>query len=81
MDKKSVKKGWYNSMKESKYSSYEELPLMLNAEHVKDVLGISISSAYELMREKDFPAIRIGNRLVVPKEKFISWIDRKSERR
>jgi len=68
-------------MKESKYSSYEELPLMLNAEHVKDVLGISISSAYELMREKDFPAIRIGNRLVVPKEKFISWIDRKSERR
>ena len=81
MDKKSVKKGWYNSMKESKYSSYEELPLMLNAEHVKDVLGISISSAYELMHEKDFPAIRIGNRLVVPKEKFISWIDRKSERR
>ena len=56
-------------MKESVYKSYDELPLMLNAEMVKNVLGISISSAYELMHEKDFPSIKIGNRIVVPKDK------------
>lgn len=33
-------------MKECTYKSYDELPLMLNADTVKDVLGISISSAY-----------------------------------
>lgn len=65
-------------MKESIYKSYEELPLMLNAETVKNVLGISISSAYELMHEKDFPSIKIGNRMIVPKDKFREWIDRKS---
>lgn len=65
-------------MKESIYKSYDELPLMLNAEMVKNVLGISISSAYELMHEKDFPSIKIGNRIIVPKDKFREWIDKNS---
>jgi predicted DNA-binding transcriptional regulator AlpA len=47
---------------------------------VGKVLGVSISSAYELMHEKDFPGVRIGNRLIVPKEKFIEWIDVKAKR-
>ena len=54
-------------MKESVYTAYEDLPLFLNAETVAKLLGISISSSYELMHEKDFPALRIGNRIVVPK--------------
>ena len=62
-------------MKESIYKSYEELPLFLNANTVAKVLGVSISSAYELMHEDGFPALRIGNRIVVPKEKFRRWVD------
>jgi len=61
-------------MKESIYKSYDELPLFLNAETVAKVLGVSPSSGYELMREKDFPALKIGSRIVVPKEKFIAWV-------
>lgn len=57
-------------MKECIYKSYDDLPLILNADVVKDVLGISISSAYELMRKRDFPSVRIGNRLIVPKNKL-----------
>ena len=67
-------------MHESIYKNYEDLPLMLNANHVKDVLGISISSAYELMHEKGFPSLQIGNRLIVPKEKFMKWIDERSSK-
>lgn len=63
-------------MKESIYTSYEQLPLMLNAQQLCQVLGISISSAYELMNEKGFPSVRIGNRLIVPKEKLKEWINR-----
>ena len=65
-------------MKESIYKSYDELPLMLNAETIKNVLGISLTSAYELMHEKDFPSIKIGSRIIVPKDKFRDWIDKKS---
>ena len=62
-------------MKESPYKSYDELPLFLNAEIVAKVLGVSPSSGYELMHEKDFPALRVGKRIVVPKERFIQWVD------
>ena len=62
-------------MNVSIYHSYDELPLFLNANTVAQVLGISISSAYELMHETGFPALRIGNRIVVPKEKFRRWVE------
>ena len=62
-------------MKESIYKSYDELPLFLNANLIANVLGISESSAYELMHSKNFPVIKIGSRMVVPKEKFISWVE------
>ncbi len=61
-------------MKESKYKSYDELPLFLNAETVAVVLGIAPSSAYELMHEAGFPVLKVGNRMVVPKESFIRWV-------
>ena len=62
-------------MKESNYKSYDELPLFLNAATVAKVLGIAPSSSYELMHEKNFPTLRIGSRMVVPKEKFIQWVE------
>ena len=52
-------------MQESTFTNYDQLPLFLNAN----------SSAYELMHETGFPALRIGNRIVVPKEKFRRWVD------
>ena len=65
-------------MNKSIYKSYDELPLFLNASMVAKILGISTSSAYELMHEKGFPVIHIGSRMVVPKEKFIDWVEKKS---
>nr|WP_243416891.1 helix-turn-helix domain-containing protein [Pseudoflavonifractor capillosus] len=50
------------------------MPLFLNSETVAKTLGVSPSSAYELMHEPDFPILRIGNRMVVPKEQFIQWV-------
>ena len=62
-------------MKRSHYASYDQLPLFLNAELVAKTLDIAPSSAYELMHETGFPALRIGSRVVVPKEKFRQWVD------
>ena len=61
-------------MKQSMYKHYNELPLFLNSKTVAQVLGVSPSSAYELMHEPGFPMLRIGNRMVVPKEQFIQWV-------
>ena len=62
-------------MKVSTYHSYDDLPLFLNVELVARVLGVSISSAYELMHENAFPSVRVGSRFVVPKDKFRQWVE------
>ena len=62
-------------MKQSIYKTYDDLPLFLNAAIVSQVLGISVAGSYELMHEKDFPVLKIGSRMVVPKEKFIQWVE------
>ena len=62
-------------MKNAIYKSYDELPLFLNAETVAKLLGVSPSTGYELMHEKGFPVLRIGSRMVVPKEKFRAWVE------
>ena len=67
-------------MKESVYKTYEELPLFLNAAMVSKVLGVSPSSGYELMHEADFPVLKVGNRMLVPKEKFIQWVEEHTQR-
>ena len=66
------------NMKTPIYKSYEDLPLYLNAETISKALGIAISSAYELMQEKDFPTFKVGSRKLVEKEKFRKWVDEHS---
>ena len=58
----------------SDIKSYEELPLLLNAKQLAELMGVSISTAYELMREEGFPTLKIGKRIVVPKEELRAWI-------
>ena len=67
-------------MKVSEYKSYGDLPLFLNAATVAKTLGVSPSSGYELMHEPGFPVLRIGSRIVVPKEKFIQWVEENTAR-
>lgn len=67
-------------MKISSYKNYDDLPLFLNAATVAKVLGVSPSSGYELMHEKDFPVLKIGSRMVVPKEKFVEWVEQRTGR-
>ena len=52
-------------MKESVYKNHNEAK----------VLGVLPSRGYELMHQPDFPVLRVGNRMVVPKEKFIEWVE------
>lgn len=59
----------------SQYKDYDELSLFLNAETVAKVLGIAPSCSYELMHEVGFPVLKVGSRMVVPKEKFVQWVE------
>ena len=59
----------------SNYKNYDELTQFLNTAMVAKVLGVSPSSGYELMHEPDFPVLKVGSRMVVPKDKFVEWME------
>ncbi len=62
-------------MRKTTFKNYKDLPLTLTVPEVGEVLGISRAAAYELVRSKGFPRMRIGTRILVPKDKFLAWID------
>lgn len=61
---------------EGTYKSFDELPMMLNADQVSQALGISRAGAYQLMHTNGFPTLKIGKRMVVAKEKLLVWIEK-----
>ena len=63
----------------STYTNIEELPLTLNAREAAQVLRISKSKVYELAQSESFPAIRIGKRVVIPRDKLIQWMNNQAE--
>ena len=62
-------------MLNSNCKNTSELPIFLNVPTVAKLLGISVSSCYELARNKSFPKLRIGSRIVIPRERFWAWVE------
>ena len=67
-------------MKISMIKSYDELPMFINADLLAELFGVSRASAYELMRERNFPSFRIGKRILVSRENLIAWVESLSEK-
>ena len=63
------------TMDEVRFKSFDDLPLTLTVMEVAEALRISRAGAYDLVRTEGFPALKIGSRIVIPKEKFIQWMD------
>ena len=61
------------------YTNIEDLPLTLNAREAAEVLRISKSKVYVLAQSESFPAIRIGKRVVIPRDKLIQWMNAQAE--
>lgn len=58
------------------YQNLSELPLALSAKDVMMALGLSRTGVYNLFKQADFPTIKVGSRIIVPKDRFIQWMDR-----
>ena len=67
-------------MKKGTSKSYEDLPRMPSVPEMGAALGISRAGAYELARSEGFPALRIGTRIVIPKDKLQEWVDKQTEK-
>ena len=66
-------------MKKSIYKTKEEMPLFLTVMDVANLLGISRASAYELVRQENFPKLKIvQGRTIIPRDRLLEWLDEKT---
>ena len=57
-----------------RYQSYEEIPLFLDAKGIVRILGVSTTTAYTMLKDPAFPAVKIGRKRLVRKEKLFEWL-------
>ena len=63
-------------MKQSMYKKKDEMPMFLTVMDVANLLGISRASAYELVREDNFPKLKIvQGRTIIPRDRLLEWLD------
>jgi excisionase family DNA binding protein len=56
----------------------EDLPLVLTASHIAEIMLISKPTVYQLMNEPDFPILKIGKCRRVTRDAFFKWLEKRS---
>ena len=52
----------------------------MSVSDLQKTLGVSRGHAYELVAREDFPALRIGKRIVIPVRQFEAWVEKQTQR-
>ena len=50
----------------------------LSVQELAARLGISLPVAYDLVKRPDFPALRIGSRILIPVDGLQTWLNRQT---
>ena len=56
-----------------------DLPLVLKVHHIQETMGISRDDAYKLTHRADFPTVRIGRAIRIPRSAFFAWLGKQAE--
>jgi len=57
-----------------------DYPLVLQAKHVTQILGVAKSTTYELFSSPDFPLLQpLTGRKLVYRDEFFKWLDSKQK--
>jgi excisionase family DNA binding protein len=68
-------------MAASTITDVQALPAVLTMREIQDILGVAKRTAYALARRDDFPALRLGKTIRVPREAFLRWLEEQAGRR
>ncbi len=75
METESRRRNMETSSNGLRFCEYDSIPLLLNAKDIMHLLGLSRTNVYYLLNADDFPAIVIGKRRLVHKEKLFDWLE------
>jgi len=55
-----------------------QVPRALSIKEAAEILGVNLNKMYEMTRIKGFPALRDGNRIIIPPDALKRWMDREA---
>ena len=44
-------------------------------DEIQYILGIGLSTAYKLVKERQFHSVKVGHRVLISRKSFDSWLD------
>ncbi len=59
---------------ETRYNSFDDLPLTLRVEDLMPILGIGRNTAYALVRSGQIKSIKIGRQIRIPKDAVVEYL-------
>ena len=62
------------TMKENYELMFTEYPDLVNIKELTKMLGIGITLAYRLVKNKTIPALKVGRSYKIPKRNIISYL-------
>ena len=54
---------------------FEDYPEVLQAKHVREILGLSEAKTYEVLNSRKCPSFTVGKRILVRKRAFIDYLE------
>ncbi len=64
----------------SQVKELTNLPKLLKPTDVKKYLNIGSDKLYELLRQKNFPSLKIGCRFYIIEDEFIEWLNKQTKK-
>ena len=61
------------------FKNKQEYPATLSVKQLAKHLNIGLNSAYDLVKTDDFPALKIGKRIIVPIAQLEKWVERQTQ--
>lgn len=49
--------------------------LTMTVSDVQKAMNIGRNTAYDLVNRADFPKIRLGRKIIIPRDAFMRWLD------
>jgi excisionase family DNA binding protein len=65
-------------MKESSGIDKKDEPICLTVKDAAELCGLCQNSFRTLVNQRDFPKIKVGRRILIPRQAFIDYINKRS---
>ena len=56
----------------------DKLPALLTIKQIQEITGLSRDLAYRLPHMRNFPAVRFGRTIRVPRDAFVRWLEKQT---